>query len=170
MTGQARSTKADCNSDDGGALVHVGTHGRGAVETAHVPFGFAPVRSPSSAPQSARAPSGAAMRSTILKRLVIALAGLLLSPLALASTPVNINTADAATLAQSLDGVGMAKAQAIVAWREANGAFESADQLTEVKGIGAALVDRNRDAIQLDGGKPAKKAKSQRKPKGNEED
>ncbi|WP_167023054.1 ComEA family DNA-binding protein [Luteibacter sp. SG786] len=110
------------------------------------------------------------MRSTILKRLVIALAGLLLSPLALASTPVNINTADAATLAQSLDGVGMAKAQAIVAWREANGAFESADQLAEVKGIGAALVDRNRDAIQLDGGKPAKKAKSQRKAKGNEED
>lgn len=105
-----------------------------------------------------------------MKRLVIALAGLLLSPLALASTPVNINTADAATLAQSLDGVGMTKAQAIVAWREANGAFESADQLTEVKGIGAALVDRNRDAIQLDGGKSAKKPKNQRKPKGNEED
>ncbi|MGN6090806.1 MAG: ComEA family DNA-binding protein [Luteibacter jiangsuensis] len=105
-----------------------------------------------------------------MKRLVTALAGLLLSPLALASTPVNINTADAATLAQSLDGVGMAKAQAIVAWREANGAFESADQLTEVKGIGAALVDRNRDAIQVDGAKPAKKAKSQRKPKGSEED
>jgi len=104
-----------------------------------------------------------------LKRLVIALAGLLLSPLALASTPVNINTADAATLAQSLDGVGMAKAQAIVAWREANGAFESADQLTEVKGIGAALVDRNREAIQVDG-KPGKKAKNPRKAKGNEED
>lgn len=105
-----------------------------------------------------------------MNRYLIALAGLLLSPLALASTPVNINTADAATLAQSLDGVGMAKAQAIVAWRDANGAFESADQLAQVKGIGASLVDRNRDAIQLDGGKPAKKAKTARRPKGGGED
>jgi competence protein ComEA len=89
-----------------------------------------------------------------------ALALLLLAPLAIASSPVNINTADAPTLAQSLDGVGLAKAQAIVAWREANGAFESADQLAEVKGIGASLVERNRDAIQVDGGKAAKKAKA----------
>ena len=97
-----------------------------------------------------------------MKRYLIALAALLLAPLAYASTPVNINTADAPTLAQSLEGVGLAKAQAIVAWREANGAFESADQLTEVKGIGASLVERNRDAIQVDGGKPAKKAKATR--------
>lgn len=97
-----------------------------------------------------------------MKRHLIALAALLVAPLAIASTPVNINTADASTLAQSLDGVGLAKAQAIVAWREANGAFESADQLTEVKGIGASLIDRNRDAIQVDGGKPAKKAKATR--------
>ena len=95
-----------------------------------------------------------------MKRHLIALAGLLLSPLALASTPVNINTADAATLAESLDGVGLVKAQAIVAWREAHGAFENADQLAQVKGIGASLVDRNRDAIQVDGAKAAKKAKA----------
>ncbi|HEY4293073.1 ComEA family DNA-binding protein [Luteibacter sp.] len=105
-----------------------------------------------------------------MHRYLIALASLLLAPLALASTPVNINTADAATLAQSLDGVGMAKAQAIVAWREANGAFESADQLTQVKGIGASLVDRNREAIQLDAGKPARKVKIARKSKGGDED
>lgn len=105
-----------------------------------------------------------------MHRYLIALAGLLLAPLALASTPVNINTADAATLAQSLDGVGMAKAQAIVAWREANGAFESAEQLTEVKGIGASLIDRNRDAIQVDGAKPAKKAKAARRSKAGDED
>lgn len=108
-----------------------------------------------------------------MKRHLIALAALLLAPLAHASTPVNINTADAPTLAQSLDGVGLAKAQAIVAWREANGAFESADQLSEVKGIGASLIDRNRDAIQVDGAKPAKKAKVTRTAKakgGGEED
>ncbi|MDQ0008885.1 competence protein ComEA [Luteibacter jiangsuensis] len=101
------------------------------------------------------------------------LASLLLAPLAIASSPVNINTADAPTLAQSLDGVGLAKAQAIVAWREANGAFESADQLAEVKGIGASLVERNRDAIQVDGAKAARKAKAARPSKakaGAEED
>lgn len=95
-------------------------------------------------------------------RHLLILAGLVLAPAALASTPVNVNTADAAELAQSLDGVGMAKAQAIVAWREANGTFSSADQLVEVKGIGQSLVDRNRDAIRVDAGKPAGKAKAAR--------
>jgi len=97
-----------------------------------------------------------------LNRYLVALAGLLLAPAALASTPVNINTADASTLAGSLDGVGLAKAKAIVAWRDAHGPFESADQLTEVKGIGASLIDRNRDAIQVDGARPARKAKPSR--------
>jgi competence protein ComEA len=87
-------------------------------------------------------------------------AATLLAAPAFASTPVNINTADATTLAQSLDGVGLAKAQAIVAWREANGPFGSADQLTEVKGIGPSLVERNRDAIQLDGGKASSRART----------
>ena len=82
------------------------------------------------------------------------------TPAALASTPVNINTADAPTLAQSLDGVGLAKARAIVAWREANGLFDSADQLSEVKGIGPSLVDRNREAIQVDGGKTVENEKA----------
>ncbi|TCV94850.1 competence protein ComEA [Luteibacter rhizovicinus] len=95
-----------------------------------------------------------------MNRLSIMLAALFLAAPAFASSPVNINTADAATLAQSLDGVGLSKAEAIVAWREANGAFESADQLTMVKGIGASLVSRNRDAIRLgDSPKPATRAK-----------
>lgn len=97
-----------------------------------------------------------------MKYLVLALTGLMISSTAFAATPVNVNTADAPTLAQSLDGVGLAKAHAIVAWREANGLFESADQLTEVKGIGQALVDRNREAIQVDGGKPARKPRPTR--------
>ncbi|MDF3981820.1 helix-hairpin-helix domain-containing protein [Luteibacter sp. PPL201] len=92
-----------------------------------------------------------------MNRYLSALAALLLATPAFAATPVNVNTADASTLAESLDGVGLAKARAIVAWRDAHGRFESADQLTEVKGIGAALIDRNREAILLDDGKPAKK-------------
>ncbi|MEX1826630.1 ComEA family DNA-binding protein [Luteibacter sp. CQ10] len=100
-----------------------------------------------------------------MNRYLSALTALLLASPAFASTPVNVNSADASTLAQSLDGVGLAKAKAIVAWREANGAFESADQLTDVKGIGPSLIDRNRDAILLADDKPAKKkAKTANKP------
>lgn len=74
--------------------------------------------------------------------------GLALSFSALAATPVNINTADAATLAKSLDGVGMAKAEAIVKYRKAHGPFQNAAQLVKVKGIGERTVEQNREAIQ----------------------
>lgn len=69
----------------------------------------------------------------------------------LAATPVNINKADAITIANSLDGIGQSKAQAIVAWRETNGPFKSVDQLTQVKGIGGATIERNRTAIRFTG-------------------
>lgn len=62
---------------------------------------------------------------------------------------VNINKADAQTIASSLHRVGLKKAEAIVAWRNANGAFKSVDQLLEVKGIGAATIEANRERIQL---------------------
>lgn len=62
---------------------------------------------------------------------------------------VNINTADAQTLAQALDGVGDAKASAIVAWREKYGDFKSIDELALVKGIGEATVEKNRHKLSL---------------------
>lgn len=86
----------------------------------------------------------------------------LLSPLLLcaflaggaaAADKVDINNADAATLDRVLDGVGPAKAEAIVAHRKAHGAFRSADELAEVKGIGLALVELNRDRITIGPGK-----------------
>ncbi len=64
-----------------------------------------------------------------------------------ALTKVDINSADAATLALALDGIGMAKAQEIVAYRELNGDFESIDELADVKGIGDATIAKNRDKI-----------------------
>lgn len=79
--------------------------------------------------------------------LLALLMSLLMSAAALASDKVNINTADAATLAAGLTGVGMAKAEAIVAYRDQNGPFRSADQLVEVRGIGLATVEKNRDKI-----------------------
>lgn len=70
---------------------------------------------------------------------------------AFAAQPVNINTADAPTLAAALRGVGETKAEAIVAYREANGAFKNADDLANVKGIGEKTVELNREFILVDG-------------------
>ncbi len=77
--------------------------------------------------------------------------------------PVNINTADAGTLARELNGVGLKLAQAIVDYRQKHGAFKSADELTLVKGIGPAAIARNRGQIRVAGaaaehGKPARSA------------
>ena len=91
--------------------------------------------------------------SILLKSLVLSLA---LSFSAFAAGPVNINTADASTLAKGLTGVGLAKAEAIVAYRQANGPFQSADQLAAVKGIGLATVEKNRDRIELGSNTPRK--------------
>jgi len=63
---------------------------------------------------------------------------------------VSLNAADAETLQKRLKGIGKAKAEAIVAYRQANGPFTSLDQLLEVKGIGKAIVESNREAISLD--------------------
>ena len=62
---------------------------------------------------------------------------------------VNLNEADAATLAAMLKGVGLKKAEAIVAWRQANGQFVTINQLTEVKGIGKSILEKNREKLTL---------------------
>ncbi len=56
---------------------------------------------------------------------------------------VDINSADASTLAEVMDGVGVVKAEAIVAHRELVGKFQSLDQLLEVSGIGPAILEMN---------------------------
>lgn len=62
----------------------------------------------------------------------------------------NINMADAETLQKNLSGIGANKANAIVAYREANGSFTSVDELLEVKGVGKTLLDRNRDRVSIE--------------------
>lgn len=83
---------------------------------------------------------------------------------AIAASPVNVNTANAKTLAASLDGVGLGKAQAIVAYRDAHGPFKSIDELGKVKGIGAKTLARNRDTILLDDGTSAPQPSSSAEP------
>ncbi len=48
-----------------------------------------------------------------------------------AGGPVDLNSADAATLA-TLNGIGPAKAEAIVAYRKEHGPFQTAEQLAQV--------------------------------------
>jgi len=78
--------------------------------------------------------------------------------------PVNINTADATALAKALNGIGPAKAKAIVSYREKNGPFKSVDQLAMVEGITQKLIEKNRADIKLGGEKGAAPAAPAAKP------
>lgn len=62
---------------------------------------------------------------------------------------ININTASAEELA-SLNGIGKAKAEAIVAYRQQIGEFKSIEEITLVKGIGPAILDKNKELLSLE--------------------
>lgn len=98
------------------------------------------------------------MKYFVVAMKALALA-LLLSTQAMAGPKVNLNTASAEELDQVLVNVGPSKARAIVEHRQANGPFKSAEDLAQVKGIGLATVERNRDLIEVGAGSaPAAKA------------
>ena len=97
------------------------------------------------------------MRSTSKFGWLAPLALMALIPVGAGAGPVDINKADAVTIAKELDRVGLAKAKAIVDYREKNGAFKSVDELRKVKGIGAKVLEQNRANIRLGEG-AAKKA------------
>lgn len=67
---------------------------------------------------------------------------------------VNINQADAETLAAELEGIGLSRARAIVQYRKDNGPFVTADELTLVKGVGERTVELNRANILVEEAKP----------------
>ena len=85
----------------------------------------------------------------ILPCLLLSLLGLTLALPALAG-PVDINHAPASTLAAELNGVGQARAEAIVEYRENNGPFRSVDDLQRVSGIGPATLRENRDRMTVE--------------------
>lgn len=61
--------------------------------------------------------------------------------------PVDINTASAEALAEAIHGVGLKRARAIVLHREEHGAFDSVDQLAQVRGISTKTIERSRDRL-----------------------
>jgi competence protein ComEA len=67
-----------------------------------------------------------------------------------AQISVNINADDAETLASNLTGIGITRAEAIVAYREAHGPFYSAEELSAVRGIGMTTVEKNAVRIVVD--------------------
>ena len=73
---------------------------------------------------------------------------LLFSNMAIAGL-VNINLADATTLASELKGIGDKKAQAIVDYRTQNGDFTSINDLQNVKGISAKTIENNRSNLSI---------------------
>ena len=63
---------------------------------------------------------------------------------------VNINTADAETLASELSGIGQSKAEAIIAYRDKYGPYRQIEDLANVKGIGMATIDKNKSKLTLE--------------------
>lgn len=92
------------------------------------------------------------MLSNRLSRLVVSggLAMLLLlASVGVFAGPVDINSADANTLAAELKGIGASRAEAIVAYRESNGPFRQVEDLLKVKGVGEKTLEMNRALLLI---------------------
>lgn len=67
---------------------------------------------------------------------------------------MDLNTATLSDLTR-LPGIGEKKGQAILDWREANGGFETVEELLEVRGIGEGILAQLRPYVTV--GTPAEK-------------
>ncbi|MGB0714079.1 MAG: ComEA family DNA-binding protein [Gammaproteobacteria bacterium] len=86
----------------------------------------------------------------MIKRMFLgALIALFSVTMAVAAALVNLNTADADALS-ALNGIGESRAQAIVAYRDANGPFKSVDDLVQVKGIGEKLLAKLKPMLTVE--------------------
>ena len=64
--------------------------------------------------------------------------------------PVNINTANAQALSNNIKGIGLKKAEAIIAYRDKNGKFKKVEDLKKVKGIGIKLLEKNSSSLTVE--------------------
>ena len=97
----------------------------------------------------------------LMEKLILLLTLLAFNAMA---TPDNINTADAKTISDALSGIGLKKAEAIVKYRTEKGLFKTADDLTNVKGIGKKTIAKNKKDI-LVSDEPAVEPKAVAEPK-----
>jgi len=72
-----------------------------------------------------------------------------LASFAVQADPVDINTANAMVISKTLKGVGLKKAQAIVAYREKHGKFKTVEDLAKVQGIGKKTVALNKANLTI---------------------
>ena len=97
-----------------------------------------------------------------MKKILISLAAIA----SLAMAAINLNTATKEEL-MSLDGIGSAKADAIIEYRKAN-KFNSIDDLKNVNGIGNKTFDNLKDEISITGKTEiSEKAKASKKKVGD---
>jgi competence protein ComEA len=87
------------------------------------------------------------MKTTLLSSIIASV--LLSTTLSVFASPININTATAEQIADSLKGIGKSRAELIVSYRENNGAFTSPEQIVEVKGVGLATFNKNKADILI---------------------
>ena len=95
--------------------------------------------------------ASAAPASTAVKPAVVA------KP-TIAGAAIDLNSADASTLAREMLGIGESKARAIVDYRRVHGPFRSIDDLALVKGIGARTIELNRSKLRVGAVKPTRNA------------
>lgn len=74
---------------------------------------------------------------------------IVLASLTAQADPVDINSANAMVISKTLKGIGLKKAQAIVAYREKNGKFKTIEDLAKVKGIGKKTVALNKENLTV---------------------
>jgi competence protein ComEA len=83
-----------------------------------------------------------------MKKILMLLFLFVVNSMAIA-TPVNVNSADAKTIADALSGIGQKKAEAIVKYRTEKGPFKTVDDLTNVSGISKKILAKNKNDILL---------------------
>ena len=103
---------------------------------------------------SAAPPSTATLKPAIAAQPTVASKPAVAGKLAVAGKPaavtaIDLNAADASTLAREMRGIGESKARAIVEYRRLHGPFRSIDDLALVKGIGARTIELNRAKLRV---------------------
>lgn len=88
------------------------------------------------------------MKNTLKSIVSVFLAAVFLSGLVMAE-PININTASKEEIVANLKGIGPAKAEAIILFREKNGDFSKPEDLFKIVGIGEKTLEKFKDDLRF---------------------